>query len=67
MLSYGFRLAGAGIALLLLGGLAIVLFSGLWVRVGLGAAIVVVVGSLLFFAWREDKKAREARAGLERV
>jgi hypothetical protein len=66
-MSYALKLAGAGIALLLAGVLAIILFEGLWYRIGIGAAIVVVVGGLLFVAWRQDKKAKEARAGLERI
>jgi hypothetical protein len=28
---------------------------------------VIVVGGLLYVAWREDRKARESRAGLERI
>jgi len=32
-----------------------------------GAALVIEVGALLVFAWRSDKKAREARGGLDRV
>ena len=66
-MSYALKLAGAGIAFLLAGVIAIVLFSALWFRIGLGAAIVVMVGGLLLLAWREDRKAREARAGLEDI
>jgi hypothetical protein len=65
--SYALKLAAAAIAFLIAGVVAIVIFSGIWSRVGFGAAIVIVCGSLLFFAWRADKKARESRAGLERV
>ena len=67
MLSYGFKLVSAAIAVLLLGVLAIVFFGALWARIGLGVAIVVVVGGLLFLVWRSDRKARESRAGLERI
>jgi len=53
---------GAGIAVVLLGALAIILFEDLWLRVGLGAAMVVVFGAI-----RADKKAKASRAGLERI
>jgi Flp pilus assembly protein TadB len=67
MMGYGLKLAGVGILILLLGILGIWLFSAIWLRIGLGAAIVVVVGGLLLFAWRQDQKAKRAREGLERV
>jgi hypothetical protein len=51
----------------LLGALAILLFEDLWVQVGLGAAILVVCGGLLFLVWRTDRKSRDSRAGLDRV
>jgi uncharacterized membrane protein YhhN len=66
-MSYALKLAGAAILLLLLGVLGIVIFSGIWTRVGLGAAIVVVCGGLLLFAWMTDRKDREARAGLDEL
>jgi hypothetical protein len=61
------KYAGAMIAVLLLGVLGIVIFNRLWYQVGLGAAIVVVCGGLLFFAWWNDRKDRAARAGLDKV
>jgi hypothetical protein len=61
------KTAGALVAIILLGGLAIVLFDRLWYRIGLGAAIVVVFGGLLFFAWWTDRKDRAARAGLDDI
>ena len=61
------KYAGAMIALLLLGVLGIVIFDRIWYRVGLGAAIVVVCGGLLFFAWWTDRKDRATRAGLEDI
>jgi Flp pilus assembly protein TadB len=67
VLGYGLKLAGAGIAIVLLGALAIILFEDLWLRVGLGAAMVVVFGAILLIAWRSDKKAKASRAGLERI
>jgi hypothetical protein len=61
------KYAGAMIAVLLLGVLGIVIFDRIWYQVGLGAAIVVVCGGLLFFAWWTDRKDRAARAGLEDI
>lgn len=61
------KYAGAMIAVLLLGVLGIVIFDRIWYQVGLGAAIVVVCGGLLFFAWWTDRKDQAARAGLEDI
>jgi hypothetical protein len=61
------KLALGGAAVLLLGALALLLFSELWVRIGLGAALLVVVGGALLFARRADQKAKASRAGLERI
>ena len=61
------KFAAIGLACLLVGVLGIVIFDAIWMRIGLGAAVVIVVGGLLFFAWRQDQKARESRAGLERI
>ena len=66
-MSYALKLAGAAILLLLLGALGIVIFDRVWMRVGLGAAIVVVCGGLLLFAWMTDRKDREARAGVDEL
>lgn len=67
MWSYGFKLAAAGIAILL-GCLAVVLlFDSIWYQIGLGAAIVVVIGGLLLVAWVVDKRDREKRAGLDEL
>ncbi len=66
-MGYALKLAGAAIVLLALGILGIVVFTGIWTRVGFVAAIVVVFGALLVFAWRQDRKAKASRAGLERV
>jgi hypothetical protein len=52
---------------LLLGVLGIIIFDRIWYQIGLGAAIVVVCGGLLFFAWWTDRKDRAARAGLEDI
>jgi hypothetical protein len=61
------KTAGACIAGLLLGVLGIVIFERVWYRVGLGAAIVVVCGGLLLFAWITDRKDAAARAGLDDI
>jgi hypothetical protein len=60
-----FKYAGAMIAVLLLGVLGIVFFNRIWYQVGLGAAIIVVCGGLLFFAWWTDRKDRAKRAGID--
>jgi len=66
-MSYAFKLAAAGIAILLAGGVAIALFSALWMQMSLAAGIVVVGGGLLLLAWRIDKRDRAARAGIEEL
>jgi len=66
-MSYALKFAGIAIGCLLLGVLGLLIFDAIWVRVGLGAAVVIVVGGLLYFAWRQDQKAKESRAGLERI
>lgn len=67
MMSYGFKLAAVAIGLLLAGALAIVIFVDIWTGVGLGAAMLVVGGGLLLFAWRVDRKGREARKGIDEL
>jgi hypothetical protein len=66
-MSYALKFAGIAIGCLLIGVLGLLIFDAIWVRVGLGAAVVIVVGGLLYFAWRQDQKAKESRAGLERI
>lgn len=61
------KYAGAAVGILILGVLGIVIFDRIWYQVGLGAAIVVVCGGLLLFAWFTDRKDRAARAGLEDI
>ena len=53
--------------MLLLGVLGIVIFGDIWSRIGIGAAVVVVFGGLLFFVWRTDKKDKERRAGIDEL
>jgi hypothetical protein len=67
MTSYALKLGGAAMALLIVGVIGVVIFNALWFRIGLGTAIVLLSAVLIFFAWRSDKKAKEARAGLESI
>jgi Flp pilus assembly protein TadB len=62
---YGFKLAGAAIAFLFIGVLVILIFDRIWFRIGLGTALVVVVGGLLFAAWYMDRKEKAKRAGID--
>jgi hypothetical protein len=66
-MSYALKLGGVAIAILVIGFVAILIFDAIWFRVGFGAAFLLLAGILLFIAWRSDKKAKEERAGLERI
>ncbi len=66
-MGYALKFAGIGIAFLLIGVLGLLIFDALWLRMGLGVAMVVFFGGILFFAWRQDQKAKASRAGLERI
>ena len=67
MAAYGFKLAGAAIAFLLIGVLGILIFQGIWFRVGMGAALVIVFGGLLLVAWYVDRKDKAKRAGIDEL
>jgi Flp pilus assembly protein TadB len=67
MTSYVLKLAAAAALLLAAGVFGIVIFGNIWARVGIGAALVVVVGGLLLWAWNVDRKDREARAGVDEL
>jgi Flp pilus assembly protein TadB len=64
-MTYALKLAGAAIVILLLGVVGILIFDAIWIRTGLGAALVIVCGALLLFAWITDRKDKAKRAGLE--
>ena len=64
---YALKLGGAAIAILVLGVVAILIFDAIWFRLGFGAAFIILAGLLIFIAWRSDKKAKEARAGLDQI
>jgi hypothetical protein len=66
-MGYAMKLGLVAMGLLAVGLLGIFLVSALWFRIGLGAAIVLLSAVLIYFGWRSDKKAREERAGLERI
>jgi hypothetical protein len=66
-MSYGLKLAGAAIAILIAGLVVIVIFNRVWFRVGFGAALVVVCGALIGLAWYVDRKDKAKRAGLEEL
>lgn len=67
MISYGLKLAGVAALLILAGGLAIAIFSNVWLERSLGAAFLIVGGGLLLIAWRVDRKGRKAREGLDEL
>lgn len=67
MAGYGFKLAGAAIAFLLLGVLVILIFDRIWFRIGMGMALVVVFGGLLLVAWYLDRKEKAKRAGIDEL
>jgi Flp pilus assembly protein TadB len=64
---YGLKLAGALIALLLIGVILVLIFNALWFRIGLGAAFVLVFGVIVLIAWNTDRKNKAKRAGLPPV
>ena len=55
------------LAALVLGVLAIVVFTDVWAQVGLIAAIVVICIPLLIWAWYLDRKEKTRRQDLEEI
>jgi Flp pilus assembly protein TadB len=52
-------------AIVVAGGLGILIFGNVWARTGIGAAMFVLVGGVLLFGWSYDRKEKAKRAGLE--
>ena len=61
-MSPALKMVGAAVRTVVAGAIAILLFEGIWLRVGIGAAFAIVVGGLLLIAWNVDRKARRPRA-----
>ena len=67
MTGYSLKLAAIGAAILIAGGFALYFFTALWARIGLGVAIAIVIGGLLFIAWRIDQRDKAARACIDEL
>jgi hypothetical protein len=66
-MSYAVKLGAVAIGLLLVGVLGIVIFDRIWLRVGFGAALLVVFGGLLLVVWNVDRKDKAKRAGIDEL
>ena len=66
-MSYAVKLGAVAIGLLLVGVLGIVIFNRIWLRVGFGAALLVVFGGLALVAWNVDRKDKAKRAGIDEL
>ena len=62
-----FKVVGIAAAAVILFVLGIVIFSATWARIGLVAALIVILVPLAVWAWFSDRKRREQRAGLEDI
>ena len=49
------------------GGIAILIFSNVWLNRGLGAALLLVAAVLLLAGWLFDRRERKARGGLDEL
>lgn len=66
-MSYGVKLAAILVFAVVIFVAGIVIFSGVWARVGLGAALLVVCAPLLVWAWHVDRQERARREGLKDI
>jgi hypothetical protein len=66
-MSYAVKLGAVAIGFLLVGVLGIVIFNRIWLRVGFGAALLVVFGGLALVAWNVDRKDKAKRAGIDEL
>ena len=66
-MNYALKLGAAAIAILFAGLIVILIFDKIWFQVGFGAAIVLLCGALLIFAWVTDRKAKQTRAGIDEL
>jgi Flp pilus assembly protein TadB len=66
-MSYPWRLAGTAMLMVLVGALVIIIFEDVWLRVGLGAAMLVVFGGLIALVWLLQRKDRERRKGVDEL
>jgi len=66
-MSYAVKLGAVAIGFLLVGVLGIVIFNRIWLRVGFGAALLIVFGGLLLVAWNVDRKDKAKRAGIDEL
>ncbi len=67
MASFWLKLIGVLVACVVVGVLAIVIFTDVWSDVGLFAAVFVISIPLLFLAWRVDRRDKQRRQGLEDI
>lgn len=66
-MSYPWKLAGTAMLMIVVAALVILLFEGIWLRVGLIGAMVVVFGGLIGFVWLLQRKDRERRKGVDEL
>jgi hypothetical protein len=61
------KTVAVAVAVLVIGVIAIMVFTNVWAQVGIGAAIVVICAPLLIWAWSMDRKEKARREGLEEI
>jgi hypothetical protein len=66
-MSYPWKLAGTAMLMVVVAALVILVFEGIWVRIGLIGAMVVVFGGLIAFVWFVQRKDRERRRGVDEL